>query len=337
MIRVTGPVPVPAPDPAQSPRPFESPRPSDEERMCWICLGGDEELPARIDWLHPCRCRGSNKWVHRGCLNRWIDEKQLHDPEMPMACTQCRTKYIIVTPPLNAFDAFLDQIDQLYETVCPSVMMGTLSAGLYFAAMTFGALTLIQVFGYRVSLTLLRDEPTVLMIVLPTIPAVLLLLRNLRWDDHLTIMWRGLRGPRPVAPREDLDEDGEIPPGAPLDEEYFDGGPPDQLGMNFLDQGAIFGDEGIGSTSASFIVALSLPSFAVLLGHTLFSKMGNRLLAIVMGGVTFLGIKGLSRAYLRHSTMQRKRGRSVLDYTPLNVENYISLRGSGSRNIPDTR
>ncbi|XP_022214644.2 E3 ubiquitin-protein ligase MARCHF5 [Drosophila obscura] len=322
----------------QTTQPGQSPQ-LDGERMCWICLSGDEELPPRIDWLHPCRCRGGNKWVHRACLNRWIDEKQLQHPEMRVACTQCRTEYIIVTPPLNAFYTLLHRLDQLYDTLCPAVMMGTLSAGLYFAAMTFGALTLMQIFGYRVSLTLLRDEPTTLMIALPTIPAVLLLLRNFPWDDHLIRLWRRLRGPRPAVPRADLDEDGELPPGAPLDEQYYMPEPADRPGMDLLQQGGIgiFNNDGIANASSGFIVALSLPSFAVLLGRTLYARLNNKLLGIVLGGLTFLGIKGLARAYLRHSNLQRRRGRYVLDYIPLHVQSYASLRGLASHNIPNTR
>ncbi|XP_022212041.2 E3 ubiquitin-protein ligase MARCHF5-like [Drosophila obscura] len=283
----------------------------DEERMCWICLDGDEGPSQRTDWLHPCRCRGSNKWVHRNCLNRWIDELQLRHPNKPIACSQCRTEYIIVTTPLCRFDALLSGIDNFYGAVCPSVTMGTISAALYFSAMTFGALTLIQIIGYRKSLALLNEETTLLIIGLPTIPVGLLLLRRIRLDDYMLRFLRIFRSRRHGVQPEDLDEAGERLPGAPLDANYFDDLSQDHTE---LQDSEIFGSEAMRRASTSFVVALSLPSFAVLLGRSLYAKMENRFLGILLGGMTFLGIKGLASAYVRHSHVQRLRGRSVLDH-----------------------
>ena len=38
-----------------------------ESRCCRICL--EEERPAEL--IAPCRCAGTSRWVHRGCLDRW--------------------------------------------------------------------------------------------------------------------------------------------------------------------------------------------------------------------------------------------------------------------------
>ena len=37
------------------------------EPECRICFDqfDDDEL------ISPCRCKGTSKWVHRGCLNKW--------------------------------------------------------------------------------------------------------------------------------------------------------------------------------------------------------------------------------------------------------------------------
>ncbi|XP_002137053.2 E3 ubiquitin-protein ligase MARCH5-like [Drosophila pseudoobscura] len=287
----------------------------EEERMCWICLESDEEPPQRSDWLHPCRCRGSNKWVHRSCLNRWIDETQLLHPNRPIACSQCLTEYLIVDTPLCRFDALLLRIEDVYGILCPSVAVGTLSATLYFSAMTFGALTVIQVIGCRKSLALLNEETTLLMIALPMIPAGLLLLRNLKLDEYLLRLVRIFRRRR-VSP-ENLDEGGELLPGAPLDDSYFDDLPLDRpaLGLDFQDPDlAVFDHETLRRPSASFIVALSLPTVSVFLGNTLYAKVDDRLLGIFLGAITFLGIKGMASAYIRHSHEQRMRGRYVMDY-----------------------
>jgi len=56
-----------------------------EPRECRICLNCEDDdrvesklserrdVKANKDWLSPCRCDGSIKWVHRDCLQRWIE------------------------------------------------------------------------------------------------------------------------------------------------------------------------------------------------------------------------------------------------------------------------
>ena len=44
-------------------------------RSCWVCFATDED-DRTAEWVRPCRCRGSTKWVHQACLQRWVDEKQ---------------------------------------------------------------------------------------------------------------------------------------------------------------------------------------------------------------------------------------------------------------------
>ncbi|BFG00890.1 E3 ubiquitin-protein ligase MARCHF5 [Drosophila madeirensis] len=307
----------------------------EEERICWICLTGDEEQPPqRIDWLHPCRCRGSTKWVHRVCLNRWIDAQQLEQPNQPIVCTQCRTQYIMVLPSLNAFDRTLQGLYRFYNSVCHSMLACTLSSVVYLSAGAYGAVTMIQILGFRVAMTLIKAEPVVLVVVLPTIPTVLVLLRDFQWDMHLIRLWRSLRTARPAG----LAEDSHMLPGAPLDDNYYAAMPLlDNPEMETLHEENFLGLEGIANATESFVVALSLPSIATLLGRTLYAKVDNKLLGTVLGGLTFLGTKALARAYMRHCNRQCLRGRRVLDSVPLNVQRYNSLRESGSRNIPNTQ
>ncbi|VDL58743.1 unnamed protein product [Hymenolepis diminuta] len=41
--------------------------------MSWICYSMECEDGPDQQWIHPCRCRGSSKWFHQDCLQRWID------------------------------------------------------------------------------------------------------------------------------------------------------------------------------------------------------------------------------------------------------------------------
>lgn len=276
-----------------------------DERMCWICLMSDEDQ-LRHDWLHPCRCRGSNKWVHEACLGRWISEKELLAPDVPVTCTQCRTEYIVVMPQLCRFDALLNRLDKEYERLCPSVLMGIMSGTVYFSGVSYGALTLLELSGYEVVLRLLQDDPILMMILLPSVPMLLLLGRKIRWDDILVRWLR--RRQRQSVPAEQLNALGEPLPGAPLDDEYFE-----ELEQN---QGDILASEHLGGVTPGFCAALSLPSIAGILGQTLYGCIyeAKKLLAIALGGLTFVVVKGLAGAYLRQAQYQRRRQRCVLDY-----------------------
>lgn len=59
-----------------------SPEEADAERTCRICLGSDE----REEMIAPCRCMGTARWVHRGCLDEWRAQERV-----PLAFTQCPT------------------------------------------------------------------------------------------------------------------------------------------------------------------------------------------------------------------------------------------------------
>ncbi|KAH7723508.1 zinc finger protein [Aphelenchoides avenae] len=59
------------------------------ERTCKICYGVADY--AEVDeWMSPCKCSGSVKWVHRECMHRWIH----HAPFMQQTqCNACKYQY----------------------------------------------------------------------------------------------------------------------------------------------------------------------------------------------------------------------------------------------------
>jgi hypothetical protein len=59
-----------------------------DEKKCWICLDTDNEQ----DFISPCLCRGSIKFVHRACLDNWRATK----PDAFDRCNQCHFKYVYV-------------------------------------------------------------------------------------------------------------------------------------------------------------------------------------------------------------------------------------------------
>jgi hypothetical protein len=63
----------------------------EEEKCCRICLEPDK----RINLIAPCSCAGSQKWVHRDCLNRWRATREDHAFSR---CTECLTSYVLISP-----------------------------------------------------------------------------------------------------------------------------------------------------------------------------------------------------------------------------------------------
>ena len=76
-------------------------------KVCWICLSDTEysELDTTDrytenyqPWIHPCKCKGTQRWVHQACLRRWIDMKQKGDLSVKVKCSQCKYAYEILKP-----------------------------------------------------------------------------------------------------------------------------------------------------------------------------------------------------------------------------------------------
>ena len=55
-------------------------------KQCRICLEEDGEE----DMIAPCRCKGTSKWVHRACLDRWRYTKE---DRAFSKCTECHFEY----------------------------------------------------------------------------------------------------------------------------------------------------------------------------------------------------------------------------------------------------
>ncbi len=71
-------------------------------KTCWVCFASEED-DRTVTWVQPCRCRGTTKWVHQMCLQRWIDEKQRGNSTAKVSCPQCGTPYTIEFPPFGKF------------------------------------------------------------------------------------------------------------------------------------------------------------------------------------------------------------------------------------------
>lgn len=136
-------------------------------------------------WVKPCRCRGTTKWVHQTCLQRWVDEKQKGNSSAEVCCPQCGTRYIIVFPEfgkaspssqftntaeslrlycilpnssnnqnisVNVTRCFVgpilkvvDSVDKMIQHACPFGMGLLFCGGVYWTAFTYGFIVVLQV------------------------------------------------------------------------------------------------------------------------------------------------------------------------------------------------
>ncbi|NWS33834.1 MARH5 ligase, partial [Polioptila caerulea] len=167
-------------------------------RSCWVCFATDED-DRTAEWVRPCRCRGSTKWVHQTCLQRWVDEKQRGNSTARVACPQCNAEYLIVFPKLGTLIwvhgtsvmalQCLNQVSQ----ACPFVTLSSRvrTVRIFQEALPVALFLLQQVVGHKEGLDVMeRADPLFLLIGLPTIPVMLILGKMIRWEDYVLRLWR---------------------------------------------------------------------------------------------------------------------------------------------------
>lgn len=155
----------------------------EDSRYCWVCFATDEDGELS-PWVQPCMCKGTTRWVHQSCLSRWIDEKQKGNSFKRVSCPQCQTEYIIVFPSMGTLANVLEGIDTLVRRVSPFLTAGLIVGSLYWTAVTYGAITVLQVVGYHEGLRIMDStDPLLLLVALPAIPVTLVLGRMIRWED----------------------------------------------------------------------------------------------------------------------------------------------------------
>eukprot|EP00088_Acartia_fossae_P023762 TRINITY_DN24773_c0_g1_i1.p1 TRINITY_DN24773_c0_g1~~TRINITY_DN24773_c0_g1_i1.p1 ORF type:complete len:420 (-),score=95.11 TRINITY_DN24773_c0_g1_i1:242-1501(-) len=268
----------------------------EDERQCWVCFASDEDDPTAA-WVHPCRCSGTTKWVHQVCIQRWVDEKQKGNNSANVSCPQCGTDYTIRFPAAGPIMSVLDTADLLVGRLCPIVAGGVIVGGIYWSCVTFGAVTIMQVAGHEEGWQLMEAaDPLLLLVSLPLVPVGLVLAKMIKWQDPIIKVLRQYlpRVPltRFILPafaaeprREGSGAAASIPPST------------DSL-----------------SVTRTFCGALFFPTIATFLGNTLFEETCSPLKRAVMGGLTFVAIKGVLKIYHKQHLYIRQCRREILDF-----------------------
>ncbi|XP_054082054.1 E3 ubiquitin-protein ligase MARCHF5 [Zeugodacus cucurbitae] len=277
------------------------------ERSCWICFATDEDNRL-APWVQPCKCRGTTKWVHQSCLYRWVDEKQKGNGMRAVSCQQCQTEYIIVFPQMGKVANLLEAFDNIIKRLSPFLAAGIFVGSLYWTAVTYGAVTFLQIVGHKKGLALMENgDPLILLLGLPAIPVGLILGRMIRWEDAVI---RLIRNRRSVARKFPL-MNFIIP--YPEDEE-------EQLAQNPATP--TLADP--VSATRIFCGALILPTISTIVGRLLFESIEDTLHRTLLGGLTFIAVKGILKIYLKQQQYTRKKKRRIVDYTDENVRIFVN-------------
>uniref|UniRef100_A0A803TPX3 E3 ubiquitin-protein ligase MARCHF5 n=1 Tax=Anolis carolinensis TaxID=28377 RepID=A0A803TPX3_ANOCA len=246
------------------------------------------------EWVCPCRCKGSTKWIHQACLQRWLDEKQKGNSTGSVSCPQCGTEYRIVFPKLGPLVYSLQQVDRILSKVSPFAAAGIVVGTLYWSAVTYGAVTVMQVVGHKKGLDVMeRADPLFLLMGLPTIPVMLVLGKMIRWEDYVLRVWRKysskLQALQVLVPGVSRPI-----PQVPLAESRYQS---DHL-----------------SISRTLCGALVFPSIANLVGRVMFRRVNSSLQRTILGGIAFVAIKGALKVYFRQQQFLIQANRRILNF-----------------------
>lgn len=265
-----------------------------EDRICWICLSSESENYRGSPWSRPCRCRGALKWVHQACLQRWISE-QLHNKSesSTISCQICGMPYQIIYPTAGLIYSLLHSIDKTTRSMSFVLTGGIIFGSFYWSAVTYGAMTVMQVYGHRQGLQAMQHtDPPLLLLGLPTIPVCLILAKAIPWESALLSIWRQYISQLPIIQRcrrKDLptwdSPNSELEPRSDLSD-----------------------------VPRMICSALALPTLATLVGRLFYRHVESDVRRVFLGGLTYLAMKGVLSIYYRESKYIRMCYRQVKDY-----------------------
>uniref|UniRef100_A0A8C2HJG5 E3 ubiquitin-protein ligase MARCHF5 n=1 Tax=Cyprinus carpio TaxID=7962 RepID=A0A8C2HJG5_CYPCA len=254
------------------------------EKHCWVCFATEKEDRA-AEWVSPCRCKGCTKWIHQSCLQRWLDEKQKGNSGGAVSCPQCGTEYQIVFPKIGPLVYFLQQVDRALSRASPFAAAGVVVGTVYWSAVTYGAVTVMQVVGHKKGLDVMeRADPLFLLMGLPTIPVMLVLGKMIRWEDYVVRLWQRHSSKLQI----------------------FSGLVPGMWKTGY-------GGDHL-SVSRTLCGALIFPSIANLVGRLLFRRVTSNLQRTILGGIAFVVIKGVLKVYFKQQQYLIQANRHILNY-----------------------
>lgn len=205
-------------------------------------------------------------------------------------------------PSMSTTFNLIECVDTIARKLSPFLAAGVIVGSLYWTAVTYGAITVLQVVGHKEGLALMENaDPLVLLIGLPTIPIGLVLGRMIRWEDMVLRLIQNRRSIK--VPLISLI--------LPVVEENID----DQQN----EEGTAMMADPISATRI-LCGALLLPTVSSLIGRIFFESIQNNFHRTLVGGVAFITMKGVLKIYYKQKQIERKKQRKILDYTEENLQ-----------------
>lgn len=212
---------------------------------------------------------------------------------MQVICPQCQEPYKIGFPRKGPIAEGCDMIEKFLSKSCPFVAGGILVGSVYWIAVTYGAVTVMQVLGHKEGLSLMeRADPLFLLIGLPTIPVMLVLSRLIRWQEMILKLWRTHRYKLGNGCPDNAERPRPVTDSVRVEESFVD-----TVSVTRLVNGG-----------------LVLPTIATLFGKLFFRRIESNIQRTFLGGIAFITVKGIMKIYCRQREYIRKLHRRVLPY-----------------------
>lgn len=209
--------------------------------------------------------------------------------------------------------------------VSPFACVTIFISSVYWFALSYGAITILQVFGHdEGKMAMEQADPMTLLLGLPSIPIFLLLGKFIHWEDSILKIWRRYHHILPLL-------------------KYITGSSQEKP-REITEQQPVYQDVYSDPLSITRMIsgALILPSIATLVGQCFFTGISSKFHRTLLvnqfdpkpcylitlnkhffklqGGFTFIVVKGMFKIYLKQQHYIRKSNRKVLNY----VEEDIS-------------
>lgn len=142
---------------------------------CRICL--DSETDEKGEFISPCVCAGSQKYIHRSCLNRWREGNR--EGRAFTHCEICKSKYIIK----RNFELETWIIREKSIAPCNAIIL----YGVYLYGASFILWNIDYHFGYpSIIVPCLEDKHSLLCRFLPSNNTTLSIIYYMSWGSILT-------------------------------------------------------------------------------------------------------------------------------------------------------
>ncbi|XP_050428425.1 E3 ubiquitin-protein ligase MARCHF5-like [Adelges cooleyi] len=272
-------------------------RESSEQKHCWVCFGtDDDEFEGSRDWVSPCKCRGSTRWVHQDCVQRWVDEKLKENSTIEVHCPQCNTEYIIIYNEVNYIVKLLNKLDKFSNQLCPFLTAGVVISTLYWSAASYGAITIMQVMGEEEAITIMENtDPYLLLLMLPAIPLTLIMSKTVNWEETLLLAIQRFTFNLPLLRN--------IMPSFLCEP------------VNMVSTTHSVQFNPVINPTTTLCAALLLPTTATIVGNLLFHNSSySNIQKTLLGGLLYIAVKGALSIYQRQHNAIKDRTRKVIDY-----------------------